>query len=97
MSARYLIIIRVDHDRKKLLKISKNIWIVVSYLYWQNTNEMNHIKKKKTIFEFLSKIKTIYVDSIIKHYCKTFFCKLFTVHGLVNNYYVPLVIFFVRK
>jgi len=56
---------------------------------------MNHIKK--IFFEFLSKIKTVYVDGILKHYCKTFFCQLFTVHGLVNNYYVPLVIFFVKK
>jgi len=49
----------------------------------------------KRNLEFLSKIKTVYVDSTFE-YCTTFFCQLFTVHGLFNNYYVPLVYYLLK-
>ncbi|CAI6348294.1 unnamed protein product [Macrosiphum euphorbiae] len=49
----------------------------------------------KSNLEFLSKIKTVYVDGTFE-YCTKFFCQLFTVHGLFNNYYVPLVYFLLK-
>lgn len=50
----------------------------------------------KSNLEFLNKIKTVYVVGTFE-YCTKFFCQLFTVHGLFNNYYVPLVYFLLKN
>jgi hypothetical protein len=40
----------------------------------------------------LIKLKTIYVDGTFQ-YCAKHFLQMFTVHGLINDYYIPLVFF----
>lgn len=40
-------------------------------------------------------MKTIYVDGTFK-YCPKLFYQLFTIHGLSNGYYIPLVFFFIE-
>ena len=39
---------------------------------------------------FLSSLNTIYVDGTFK-YCTKFFLQMFTIHGFLNDYYIPLV------
>jgi len=39
---------------------------------------------------FLSESHTIFVDETFE-YCPKYFTQLFTIHGLKNNFYVPLV------
>jgi len=41
---------------------------------------------------FLSNLKTIYVDGTFQ-YCPKFFLQMFTIHGLINDYYIPLAFF----
>jgi len=44
----------------------------------------------------LSTVKTIYVDGTFK-YCTKFFLQLFTIHGLSNGHYIPLVYFLLNN
>ncbi|KAF0686992.1 Uncharacterized protein FWK35_00038294, partial [Aphis craccivora] len=44
----------------------------------------------------LCTVKTIYVDGTFK-YCPKFFLQLFTIHGLNNGYYIPLVFFLLNN
>lgn len=46
-----------------------------------------------TNLKFLdTQVDSIYMDGTFE-YCPKFFLQLFTVHGLCNNYYIPLVYF----
>lgn len=44
----------------------------------------------ETNFKFLCKSSSVYVDGTFK-YCTKFFYQLFTIHGLENEHYIPLV------
>ncbi|KAF0725875.1 Uncharacterized protein FWK35_00024826 [Aphis craccivora] len=44
---------------------------------------------------FFSKISVFYVDGTFD-YCTKFFCQLFTIHGLHNGFYIPLVFFLLK-
>jgi len=41
---------------------------------------------------FLSNLKTIYIDGTFQ-YCPKYFLQMFTIHGLMNDYYIPLAFF----
>jgi hypothetical protein len=43
-----------------------------------------------TNLKCLCDVDTIYVDGTFK-YCAQYFCQLFTLHGIVNGHYIPLV------
>jgi hypothetical protein len=58
-----------------------------------NDNENNIITFScLTNIQFLSECEDIYLDGMF-NYCTTFFTQLFTIHGLKNGHYVPLVFF----
>lgn len=44
----------------------------------------------------LCSLKTMYVDGTFK-YCTKFFVQLFTIHGLSNGHYIPLVFFLLNN
>jgi len=44
----------------------------------------------ETNLSFLCRSETMYVDRTFS-YCLIFFLQLFTLHGFINNHYVPLV------
>jgi hypothetical protein len=44
---------------------------------------------------FLSKLNTLYVDGTF-NYCAKYFCQLFTIHGILNDNYIPLVFFLLK-
>lgn len=46
----------------------------------------------RTNLTFLSKLKTLYVDGTFQ-YCPKHFLQMFTIHGLINDYYIPLAFF----
>lgn len=45
--------------------------------------------------QFLSKLHTLYVDGTF-NYCAKYFCQLFTIHGIHNDHYIPLVFFLLK-
>lgn len=84
--------------------IPKNVVEVQEFLQAENIISskgesmvaVNDIENNIVIFtcttnlQFLSLVKTIYVDGTFT-YCTKFFCQLFTIHGFYNNHYIPLI------
>jgi len=76
------------HDVIDFLKpiTSKN----ENFLMINDINSNIIIFSCETNLSFLCKSETVYIDGTFS-YCPNFFLQLFTLHGFINNHYVPLV------
>jgi len=76
------------HDIVDFLKpiTSKN----ENFLMINDINSNIIIFSCETNLSFLCKSETVYIDGTFS-YCPIFFLQLFTLHGFINNHYVPLV------
>jgi hypothetical protein len=63
---------------------------------------LNNLKKHIIIFScqinltFINEVDTIYIDGTFKYYPQ-FFLQMFTIHGLKNGHYIPLIFLFTAR
>jgi hypothetical protein len=79
------------HDALDAIEITTNK--NEQFLLFNDRNSNIVMFSCRTNLTFLSKLDTIYVDGTFRC-CPKFFTQLFTIHGLQNDHYIPLVFFF---
>lgn len=60
------------------------------FLYLNDSNQNIVIFTCQTNIDMLNKADTFYIDGTFS-YCTKYFCQLFTLHGLINERYIPLI------
>jgi hypothetical protein len=78
------------HDALDAIEITTNN--NEQFLLFNDRNSNIVMFSCRTNLTFLSKLDTIYVDRTFRC-CPKFFTQLFTIHGLQNDHYIPLVFF----